>query len=133
MTALNELRRDHLDVAGITDRLGSSWKPELLGDDSVRFHGPDRTIIVSFDPDSDPGVEWVHASISYVAEWRIPSYSDLKQMHAAVFRPKLGRAAVPSSRPQRCRTLFRMLMCSAAGTKHPLTRLAHRRGRALGL
>lgn len=78
-------RIDNLDIKGIGARLGPNWTPEEWGRDTVRFVGPNRTIIVSYDPDSEPGVEWVHASISYWDEWRVPTYSDLKQLHAAVF------------------------------------------------
>ena len=78
-------RIDYLDVDGIEKRLGRGWTREMWGGDTVRFLGADRTVIVSYDPDSEPGVGWVHASISYHQEWRNPGYNDLKQLHAAVF------------------------------------------------
>src|SRR6266487_788744 len=54
-------------------------------------HGPDGWALVALDGDSsvivscaeDDGVEWVHASIAHPD--RMPSYDDLKQLHAAVF------------------------------------------------
>lgn len=78
-------RRDHIDAKRIAKALGPDWWHEEFGDDGWRFTGIGRTILVSFDPDSEPGVEWVHASISYHQSWRMPTYGDLKQMHAAVF------------------------------------------------
>lgn len=78
-------RIDMIDVDGITERLGDGWEPEQWGDDTIRFNGPGRTVIVSYDPESDPDVPWIHASISYHQQWRMPSYSDLKQLYAAVF------------------------------------------------
>lgn len=83
------LRRDKIDAAGIRQRLGETyWKPATpLGDDGWVFDGRyiAKRIIVSFDPDSEPGVDWIHASISYGARNMIPSYADLKRLHAAVF------------------------------------------------
>lgn len=85
MSAPTDTRRDHIDAARIAKVLGNSWTREEFGDDGWRFTGPGRSILVSFDPDSEPGVDWVHASIAYHDRHRMPSYSDLKQMHAAVF------------------------------------------------
>lgn len=78
--------RDMIDADAISKRLGNVWgKPQVLGEDAWTIEGPNRRIIVSVDLDSDPGTEWLHASIAYADRWRMPSYSDLKQMHAAVF------------------------------------------------
>lgn len=81
--------RDHVDVKAISARLGSSaWKAEPLGEDGWKFSyslSAARAIIVTLDLDSDPDNWWIHASIAYQDSWRIPSYSDLVQMHRAVF------------------------------------------------
>lgn len=78
-------RRDHIDAERILKELGSGWTLEAFAEDTWRFSGSNRTIIVSFDPDSEPGVDWIHASISYHQPWRMPTYGDLKQLHAVVF------------------------------------------------
>lgn len=85
MTAM--LRREAIDKAGILERLHDRrWTTEDYGDDSIKFHGPTgKLIIVSFDPDSDDGIPWLHASISHLSENLLPSYSDLKQMARAVW------------------------------------------------
>lgn len=83
--------RDRIDFGAISKRLGAYWeKPTILGEDgwmfSYRRPGAERAIIVTLDLDSDPdGAEWIHASVAYKDDWRLPSYSDLKQMHRAVF------------------------------------------------
>lgn len=79
--------RDHLDVKAISSRLGSDWTAKPLGEDgwTFQFVRGGRAIIVTLDTDSDPDNWWIHASIAYKDSWRIPSYSDLKQMHRAVF------------------------------------------------
>lgn len=79
--------RDMIEADAIRQRLGNAnWMaPEPLGEDSWTIQGPGRRIIISVDLDSEPGTEWIHASVAYKDDWRIPSYSDLKQMHAAVF------------------------------------------------
>lgn len=76
-----------IDLVDIRHKLGSTWKEATpLGEDSFVFDGPFRRIIISIDPVSDPEHVWIHASVSYVDNPnRIPSYADLKQMHAAVF------------------------------------------------
>jgi hypothetical protein len=87
------LPRDRLDVRMMHKRLGQYWsEPEPLvidgveGEDSWLFVGPGGAkMIVSYDQDSEPGVEWIHASMSYEGDYRLPSYMDLKRMHAAVF------------------------------------------------
>lgn len=77
---------DAINAKVIHYRLGEYWQPpEPYGEDSWIIYRTDRKIIVSVDNYSDPGTPWIHASISYNQSWRIPSYSDLKQMHAAVF------------------------------------------------
>lgn len=85
---LTETKRhlDELDLSAIKTRLGPLWKgPTPYGDDSVIYEGSHRRIIVSIDLESEPGVPWIHASISYhQEEWR-PAYIDLKQLHEAVF------------------------------------------------
>jgi hypothetical protein len=82
-----QLRRDKLDVQTMHERLGSYWlKPQEFGGDSWIIDGPGAIrMVVSYDPDTEPGVEWVHASVSYENKQRIPSYMDLKRMHYAVF------------------------------------------------
>jgi hypothetical protein len=81
------LRRDRLDVKAMHQRFGQYWKaPEPWGDDCWWFFGPGGAkVIVSYDPDSEPGVEWIHASMSYQLDYRYPSYNDLKTLHRAVF------------------------------------------------
>jgi hypothetical protein len=81
------LRREAIDRQGVLDRLyDNRWTSEDYGDDSIKFHGPSgKLIIVSWDPDTEPGVPWIHASISHQDPWRIPGYGELKQMHRAVF------------------------------------------------
>jgi hypothetical protein len=85
------LRRDYLDVQAMRKRFGAFWSdPEPWGEDAWWFFGPaGKKIIVSYDLESEPGIEWVHASISYDSKdqpvVRYPSYSDLKEMHRAVF------------------------------------------------
>jgi hypothetical protein len=90
------LRRDRLDVAAMYRRFtenGGYWKkaePLIIdgeeGEDAWIFRGPGPVgVIVSYDPDTEPGVEWVHASIAYALTARFPTYSDLKRMHYGVF------------------------------------------------
>jgi hypothetical protein len=87
----DELRRNRLDVKSMRRRFGSYWsEPKPWGDDAWWFFGPGgQKVIVSYDPDSEPGTEWIHASISYDTEnqpfTRYPSYADLKRLHHAVF------------------------------------------------
>lgn len=92
---MTELRRDLLDVAGMYERFtadGSFWKkaaPVVMGGveaaDTWVFEGVGMRVFVSYDPDSEPGVGWVHASIAYATPNRMPSYADLKRMHHGVF------------------------------------------------
>jgi hypothetical protein len=87
------LRRDRLDVKAMHERFGQYWsKPKPLVMDGLEsedcwvFFGPGGAkVFVSYDPDSEPGVEWIHASMSYELSYRYPSYMDLKTMHRAVF------------------------------------------------
>lgn len=82
------LRREAIDVPGILSRLfDTRWRSEDYGDDSVKFYSPSgMLIIVSFDPESaEDGQPWLHASVSHVEGSRLPAYSDLKQMAAAVW------------------------------------------------
>lgn len=89
------LPRDRLDVAAMHQRLtadGSRWKKWVpLAYDGVEsadtwvFGGVGTRIFVSLDPDSEPGVDWIHASTAYTTPSRMPSYSDLKRMHHGVF------------------------------------------------
>lgn len=77
---------DRLDITAIQRRLDKRWdKPLPWGEDAWFILGNGMGIIVSLDLESEPGVEWVHASISYQMKERIPSYSDLKMLHRAVF------------------------------------------------
>jgi hypothetical protein len=56
------------------------------GEDAWIFRGPGQmSVIVSYDPDTEPGVEWIHASVAYGIRQRFPSYNDLKRMHHGVF------------------------------------------------
>lgn len=92
---MTELRRDLLDVKAMHERFtadGSRWdkpKPVVLGGiesaDTWEFKGVGVRVFVSYDPDSEPGVPWVHASTAYRDPMRMPSYSDLKRMHHGVF------------------------------------------------
>ena len=78
--------RDNINALAIRRALGRSWGPPYpLGDDCWVFDAPSKRIIVSYDDMSEPGTEWVHASISHEDEHRMPSYSDLKELHQAVF------------------------------------------------
>ena len=79
--------RDMIDAKAIQTRLGFlNWRePDPLGEDAWMIEGPGRRIMVSVDLDSDPDNPWIHASVAYQDSWRMPSYADLKQMHAAVF------------------------------------------------
>jgi hypothetical protein len=77
---------DRIDAKTIHRRLGRNWaKPQPLGEDGWYILGNGVSIIVTLDTDSDPSAEWIHASISYKASYRIPSYADLKMLHRAVF------------------------------------------------
>jgi hypothetical protein len=77
---------DRIDIRAIQRRLDRSWdKPQPWGEDAWFILGPVQAIIVSLDLESDPGTDWVHASISYQMKQRIPSYADLKMLHRAVF------------------------------------------------
>lgn len=86
---MSKLRRDEIDVRAIAKRLGSTWSaPAEFGADGWMFEtntGSGRRIFVTYDPDSDPEVPWLHASISHAEDWRLPSYSDLKELHRGVF------------------------------------------------
>ena len=92
---MRALRRDLLDVAAMHTRFGGApfWsRPVPLVIDGVEsedawvFEGPGSArVIVSYDPDSELGVEWVHASIAYGMRTRFPTYNDLKRMHHGVF------------------------------------------------
>lgn len=90
------LRRDCLDIALIHTRFGAEpyWstpKPLVANgveaEDAWWLSGPGGAgVIVSYDPDSEPGVEWVHASIAYSQQpHRYPTYPDLKRLHYGVF------------------------------------------------
>ena len=89
------LRRDRLDVRAMYRRLTENryqWTrpvPLVLdgveGEDSWVFEGLGPGVIVSYDPDTEPGVEWVHASIAYGLTARFPTYTDLKRLHYGVF------------------------------------------------
>lgn len=81
------LPRDFIDPAPISAKLPGWLKPIPFGDDGWNFENPvgQRRIFVTLDEESDPDNWWIHASVAYYMEQRIPSYSDLKQMHAAVF------------------------------------------------
>lgn len=80
---------DRIDIKAITHRLHTldrTWdKPQEMGEDAWFILGNGKGIIISLDTDSEPGVDWIHASFSYQVNQRYPSYFDLKLMHAAVF------------------------------------------------
>lgn len=83
-----KLRRDYLDTEKMLVGLPGFGKPVAWADDTWIFDSPaaGKRVIVSLDLDSDPdGHWWIHASISYRLLSRVPSYGDLKQLHAAVF------------------------------------------------
>jgi len=89
------LRRDRLDVKAMHARFGGApyWMQPIVlvfngveSEDAWVFEGPGGCrVIVSYDSDSEPGVEWVHASMGYAMQERMPSYNDLKRMHYGVF------------------------------------------------
>lgn len=70
----------------IRRRLGRGfWSPpEPFGPDGFMFvrHDETASVIVTC-ADYDDGQDWLHASIARPA--RMPSYADLKVLHAAVF------------------------------------------------
>lgn len=88
---MSKLRRDEIDVDAIAKRLGSNWgEPTEFGADGWAFEtkgnaGTARRIFVTYDPTSDPEVPYLHASISHQDRYRLPSYSDLKEMARGVF------------------------------------------------
>lgn len=75
-----------LDALAIRRRLGrAQWSPpSRFGPDGWIFVAVDQTgsIILTVCPYED-GTEWIHASISRVDH--MPTYDDLKLLHAAVF------------------------------------------------
>lgn len=76
----------NLDPLAIRRRLGrSSWSTpgpnEPDGWYFVELGGESSVIVTCCD--QDDGNEWVHASIAH--RDRVPSYADLKLLHAAVF------------------------------------------------
>lgn len=78
--------RDNIDAEAIWRALGRGWGyPQPLGEDCWVFDGHRKRIIVSYDNLSEPGTEWIHASISHEDVNRMPGYGELKQMHGAVF------------------------------------------------
>jgi hypothetical protein len=86
MTDTDALPRTHIDAKAIHAQLGENWaRPKPFGADGWQFDAQDRRILVSLDTESDPDSWWIHASISYTDVWRMPSYSDIKQLHAAAF------------------------------------------------
>ncbi len=100
-----------VNALAIRKRLGREiWAtPYRIADDTWVFDNLDgRTrIIVSDDPLAEPGVMWVHASIS--DRHAMPTYHQLKMMHAAVFGDGWAyqvftppSATVSSVRPRRC-------------------------------
>jgi|JI10StandDraft_1071094.scaffolds.fasta_scaffold267220_2 hypothetical protein len=92
---MNELPRDRLDVDAMYQRFaaeGARWgraKPLVFGGveaaDTWEFPGIGMRIFVSIDPNTEPGTDWVHASVAYKDPTRMPSYNDLKRMHRGVF------------------------------------------------
>jgi hypothetical protein len=80
---------DRIDIAAVARRLREldrTWDPpQEMGEDAWFILGNGKGIIISLDLDTEPGVEWLHASISYKMPSRMPSYTDLKTLHRAVF------------------------------------------------
>jgi hypothetical protein len=80
---------DRIDIRAIAHRLREldrTWdKPQEWGEDAWMILGNGKAIIVSLDFESEPGTDWIHASISYKMPSRYPSYADLKTLHRAVF------------------------------------------------
>jgi hypothetical protein len=77
---------DKIDAKAIRKRLGGAWKMGELGEDGWVFDGPGpMRVIVTVDEGSEPGTDWIHASISHRDNRIMPSYNDLKRLHAAVF------------------------------------------------
>lgn len=74
-----------IDALGIRKRLGrGTWLPPVQGGECWLFDSKDgRRIIVGYWPFEDQ--PWIHASISRYRASDMPSYADLKEMHAAVF------------------------------------------------
>ena len=75
-----------LDALKIRRLLGrGNWStPERFGPDGWRFIALDGSgsVIVTCAPQND-GHEWVHASVAWADH--MPTYEDLKWLHAAVF------------------------------------------------
>lgn len=59
--------------------------PTGFGEDgwAVRTKDRTRSLIVTCHDEPDDGVEWVHASLTGVAD--VPSYAELKLLHRAVY------------------------------------------------
>lgn len=80
---------DRIDIEPIWKRLhhlDMTWdKPLAFEEDGWFFTGQHKGIILTIDPTSEPGVDWLHASFSYQLRSRIPSYNDMKLMHRAVW------------------------------------------------
>jgi hypothetical protein len=78
--------RDKIDAKAIQKALGKGWgDPFPLGDDAWVIEGHRKRVIVSYDDQTEPGTEWIHASISHEDEYRMIGYGELKQTHQAVF------------------------------------------------
>jgi hypothetical protein len=80
--------RSRIDIKAIYGRLpkGAGWdKFQPMGDDGWWALGVGKGIIVTHDIASDPGTDWLHASIAYREPNRFPSYGDLKMLHHAVW------------------------------------------------
>lgn len=77
---------DRIDAKAIRRRLGREWnRPVPMGEDGWLFTGHTRNIIVTLDFESEPGTDWVHASIAYRDTSLMPAYADLATLHYAVF------------------------------------------------
>ena len=77
-----------LDALGIRRRLGrDTWRaPQEFGPDGWMFNHADgngRIIVTASDFPEMPGVDIIHASVSFTD--RIPGYADLTALHRAVW------------------------------------------------
>jgi len=79
-----------LSPLDIRRRLGrSNWStPHRNGPDGWAFVelGGRGSVIITVAPAGDDGADWIHASVAWIKE--MPTYSDLKWLHAAVFEDR---------------------------------------------
>jgi len=79
-----------LDPLAIRRRLGrGNWStPRRMGPDGWAFSelGGRGSVIVTVAPHGEDDADWIHASVAWKNE--MPTYSDLKWLHAAVFEDR---------------------------------------------